>query len=111
MTITPTVPERAAAQAYLRLVETARAVLSDPGLAPLAAVHLASPMAEADEALRRAGLSGNEARLLRLAAGLREGTAPGACQDTAPGPRQGTAPGPREGTGPGERGDLASEPS
>ncbi|MEU3822810.1 hypothetical protein AB0E74_24785 [Streptomyces sp. NPDC030392] len=95
MTITPTVPERAAAQAYLRLVETARAVLSDPGLAPLAAVHLASPMAEADEALRRAGLSGNEARLLRLAAGLREGTAPG----------------PREGTEPGARGDLASEPS
>ncbi|MEU2184215.1 hypothetical protein [Streptomyces thermolilacinus] len=86
MTTTPTVPERAAAQAYLRLVETARAVLTDPGLAPMAAVHLASPMAEADEALRRAGLSGNEARLLRLAAGLRAGTAPGPLDDTASGP-------------------------
>ncbi|CAL9337914.1 hypothetical protein [Streptomyces sp. enrichment culture] len=86
MTTTPTVPERAAAQAYLRLVETARAVLTDPGLAPMAAVHLASPMAEADEALRRAGLSGNEARLLRLAAGLRAGTASGPLDGTASGP-------------------------
>ncbi|MEU3448438.1 hypothetical protein AB0H29_14615 [Streptomyces thermolilacinus] len=86
MTTTPTVPERAAAQAYLRLVETARAVLTDPGQAPMAAVHLASPMAEADEALRRAGLSGNEARLLRLAAGLRAGTAPAPLDDTASGP-------------------------
>lgn len=77
MTTTPTAPERAAAQAYLRLVETARAVPADPGLAPLAGMYLASPMAEADEALRRAGLSGNEARLLRLAAGLREGAVPG----------------------------------
>lgn len=77
MTTTPTVSERAAAQAYLRLVETVRAVLSDPGLAPMAGAYLASPMAEADEALRRAGLAGNEARLLRLAAGLRDDAASG----------------------------------
>ncbi|MCP9960053.1 hypothetical protein [Streptomyces sudanensis] len=77
MTTTPTPPERAAAQAYLRLVETARAVLSDPGLTPVAGAYLASPMAEADEALRRAGLSGNEAWLLRLAAGPREDAVPG----------------------------------
>ncbi|GGP94604.1 hypothetical protein [Streptomyces roseolilacinus] len=78
MTTTPTASERAAAQAYLRLVETARAVLADPGLAPAAGMYLASPLAEADEALRRAGFAGNEARLLRLAAGLRDDTAPGA---------------------------------
>ncbi|RST19262.1 hypothetical protein E2C00_02775 [Streptomyces sp. WAC05374] len=63
--------ERAAAQAYVRLMETARAVLTDPALAPMAGVYLASPMAEADQALRRAGLTGNEARLLRLVSALR----------------------------------------
>ncbi|WP_236244697.1 hypothetical protein [Streptomyces sp. CC210A] len=71
MTVTLTPLERAAAQAYLRLMETTRAVLSDPGLAPLAAVHLSSPMAEADAALRRAGLAGNEERLLRLVSAVR----------------------------------------
>ncbi|QGV82143.1 hypothetical protein [Streptomyces ficellus] len=71
MTTTLTSRERAAAQAYIRLMETARAVLTDPALAPMAVVHLSSPMAEADEALRRAGLSGNEARLLRLVSALR----------------------------------------
>ncbi|MFF8289495.1 hypothetical protein ACF068_09760 [Streptomyces sp. NPDC016309] len=79
MTTTLTLRERAAAQAYLRLMETARAVLGDPELAPMAGVYLSSPMAEADEALRRAGLTGNEARLLRLVSALRsagDGAAP-----------------------------------
>ncbi|WP_175407307.1 hypothetical protein [Streptomyces sp. TRM64462] len=73
MPITLTTHERAAAQAYIRLVETAQAVLTDPGLAPMAGVYLSSPMAEADEALRRAGLTGNEARLLRLVRAVRGG--------------------------------------
>ncbi|GGT29494.1 hypothetical protein [Streptomyces purpureus] len=70
-TMTITASERAAAQAYLRLMETAQAVLSDPGLAPMAGLVLSHPMAEADEALRAAGLSGNEAHLLRLVSHLR----------------------------------------
>ncbi|WP_435057905.1 hypothetical protein [Streptomyces sp. bgisy060] len=68
---TITVHERAAAQAYLRLLESTRAVLTDPGLAPYAGVMLTRPMAEADRALRAAGLAGNEARLLRLVSALR----------------------------------------
>ncbi|OKK03606.1 hypothetical protein AMK26_19310 [Streptomyces sp. CB03234] len=78
MTTTLTTQERAAAQAYIRLMETAQAVLSDPELAPMAGVYLSSPMAEADEALGRAGLTGNEARLLRLVTALRSpgGAAP-----------------------------------
>ncbi|MFB7865683.1 MULTISPECIES: hypothetical protein [unclassified Streptomyces] len=68
---TVTSRERAAAQAYLRLLESTQAVLSDPRLEPYAAAMLTHPMAEADEALRAAGLSGNEARLLRLVATLR----------------------------------------
>ncbi|MET9802240.1 hypothetical protein [Streptomyces sp. NPDC006368] len=71
MTTTLNQRERAAAQAYIRLVETAQAVFTDPVLAPLAGVYLSSSMAEADEALRRAGLTGNEARLLRLVSALR----------------------------------------
>ncbi|MCP9972832.1 hypothetical protein [Streptomyces somaliensis] len=59
-------------------MEAARAVLADPGPAPLAGACLASPMAEADEAPRRAGLSGNETRLLRLAACLRGDAGPAA---------------------------------
>ncbi|GHE50317.1 hypothetical protein GCM10018785_20000 [Streptomyces longispororuber] len=58
-----TYPELAAAQACLRLLHTARAALSDP-VAPGAALLLAGPIAEADEALRKAGLAGNEAALL-----------------------------------------------
>jgi hypothetical protein len=56
-------PELAAAQACLRLLHTARAALSgtEP---PATASVLAIPIAEADEALRRAGLTGNEAWLL-----------------------------------------------
>ncbi|MEV3855903.1 hypothetical protein AB0J38_16460 [Streptomyces sp. NPDC050095] len=55
--------EVAAAQACLRLLHTARAALSgtEP---PQTASVLAAPLAEADEALRRAGLAGNEAWLL-----------------------------------------------
>ncbi|GGV41927.1 hypothetical protein GCM10010277_31000 [Streptomyces longisporoflavus] len=62
MTNTPTA-ELAAAQACLRLLHTARAALSGPSPAA-AATLLAGPIAEADEALRRAGLTGNEAELL-----------------------------------------------
>ncbi|MFI0238531.1 hypothetical protein [Streptomyces sp. NPDC016845] len=55
--------ELAAAQACLRLLHTARAALSgtEP---PATASVLAVPIAEADEALSRAGLAGNEAWLL-----------------------------------------------
>ncbi|GHG09863.1 hypothetical protein ACFFSH_19745 [Streptomyces filamentosus] len=74
MTITAT--ERAAAQAYLRLLESTQAVLTDPGLAPYAGMMLTNPMAEADEALRAAGLAGNEDRLLRLVSALRSPAAP-----------------------------------
>ncbi|MFF9345121.1 MULTISPECIES: hypothetical protein [unclassified Streptomyces] len=73
---TITATERAAAQAYLRLLESTQAVLTDPGLAPYAGVMLTNPMAEADEALRAAGLAGNEDRLLRLVSTLRACPAP-----------------------------------
>ncbi|MEV0322886.1 hypothetical protein ACIBKX_15155 [Streptomyces sp. NPDC050658] len=63
MTSTPT-PELAAAQACLRLLHTARAALTGTVPSATAASLLAGPMAEADEALRRAGLTGNEAALL-----------------------------------------------
>ncbi|MGY0020703.1 hypothetical protein [Streptomyces sp. cg35] len=55
--------EVAAAQACLRLLHTARAALSgtEP---PATASVLAVPIAEADEALLRAGLAGNEGWLL-----------------------------------------------
>ncbi|MFJ2770795.1 hypothetical protein [Streptomyces sp. NPDC087300] len=58
--------ELRAAQACLRLLHTARAALSDPdAVSPAAAASLlAGPIAEADEALRRAGLAGNEAALI-----------------------------------------------
>ncbi|MFE9040200.1 MULTISPECIES: hypothetical protein [unclassified Streptomyces] len=73
---TITATERAAAQAYLRLLESTQAVLTDPRLAPYAGVMLTNPMAEADEALRAAGLSGNEDRLLRLVSTLRASPTP-----------------------------------
>jgi hypothetical protein len=63
-------PELAAAQAYVRLMQTTRAVLADPGRAPRAAELLAAPIAEADEALRASGLAGNEARFFRLVTSL-----------------------------------------
>ncbi|MEU5685844.1 hypothetical protein [Streptomyces venezuelae] len=58
--------ELLAAQACLRLLHTARATLSDSSsVSPVAAATLlAGPIAEADEALRRAGLAGNEAALI-----------------------------------------------
>ncbi|MEU5777066.1 hypothetical protein ABZ819_27690 [Streptomyces venezuelae] len=58
--------ELLAAQACLRLLHTARATLSDSAsVSPVAAATLlAGPIAEADEALRRAGLAGNEAALI-----------------------------------------------
>ncbi|MFE1955411.1 MULTISPECIES: hypothetical protein [Streptomyces] len=61
--------ERAAAQALLRLTHTARAALcgTEP---PDTASVLTVPIAEADEALRRAGLAGNEAWLLERIYGL-----------------------------------------
>ncbi|MEU9856576.1 hypothetical protein [Streptomyces sp. NPDC047974] len=73
---TITATERAAAQAYLRLLESTQAVMTDPRLAPYAGVMLTSPMAEADEALRAAGLAGNEDRLLRLVSTLRASPTP-----------------------------------
>ncbi|GGY54861.1 hypothetical protein [Streptomyces omiyaensis] len=73
---TITATERAAAQAYLRLLESTQAVLTDPSLAPYAGVMLTNPMAEADEALRAAGLAGNEDRLLRLVSTLRAAPVP-----------------------------------
>ncbi|MER5554788.1 hypothetical protein ABT001_24470 [Streptomyces sp. NPDC002793] len=58
--------EIAAAQAYIRLLAATRAALADPAEAPLYMPVLASPIAEADDALRSAGLAGNEDRLFAL---------------------------------------------
>jgi hypothetical protein len=55
-----------AARACLRLRQATRAVFADPRTAPAAAVLLAGPMAEADAALRAAGLAGNEEELCAL---------------------------------------------
>ncbi|GGZ08838.1 hypothetical protein CP967_33395 [Streptomyces nitrosporeus] len=66
--------EVTAAQAYVRLLETTRAVLDDPAGAPLHLPLLASPLAEADDALRGAGLRGNEERLFSLVRQLLPGT-------------------------------------
>ncbi|MEU5822121.1 MULTISPECIES: hypothetical protein [Streptomyces] len=60
-----------AAQAYVRLLEATRAALSDPDDGPLYLPLLTSPMEEADGALRRAGLSGNERRFFELVSSLR----------------------------------------
>ncbi|WP_326674133.1 hypothetical protein [Streptomyces sp. NBC_01257] len=62
--------ELAAAQAYVRLLEATRAALSDPDDAPLYLPLLTSPIEEADGALRRAGLSGNESRFFDLVRAL-----------------------------------------
>lgn len=62
--------ELAAAQAYVRLLEATRAALFDPDDAPLYIPLLASPIEEADGALRRAGLSGNESRFFDLVRSL-----------------------------------------
>lgn len=62
--------ELAAAQAYVRLLEATRAALSDPDDAPLYIPLLTAPIEEADGALRRAGLSGNESRFFDLVRSL-----------------------------------------
>ncbi|MFF9403134.1 hypothetical protein ACF1FX_34710 [Streptomyces sp. NPDC014646] len=69
--------ELAAAQAYVRLLEATRAALTDPEDGPLYVPLLASPMAEADGALERAGLSGNESRFFDLVSTLRPSTSGG----------------------------------
>ncbi|MFD5036236.1 hypothetical protein ACFWMX_22545 [Streptomyces sp. NPDC058378] len=63
--------EITAAQAYVRLLAATRAALADPADAPLYMPLLASPIEEADEALRDAGLVGNEDRLFALVRELR----------------------------------------
>ena len=65
--------ERTAAQAFVRLLEATQAALTDPADAPLYIPLLTSPIKEADEALRGAGLSGNEDRLFALVRALRPG--------------------------------------
>ncbi|MFJ6513329.1 hypothetical protein ACIQMO_25630 [Streptomyces sp. NPDC091406] len=62
--------ELAAAQAYVRLLEATRAALADPGDVPVYLPLLTSPMREADQALRSAGLTGNEDRLFALVRAL-----------------------------------------
>ncbi|KPC84027.1 MULTISPECIES: hypothetical protein [Streptomyces] len=66
--------EMAAAQAYVRLLAATRAALADPAEAPLYMPLLASPIEEADEALRSAGLAGNEDRLFALVRELQPST-------------------------------------
>lgn len=63
--------EITAAQAYIRLLAATRAALADPADDPLYMPLLASPIEEADEALRGAGLAGNEDRLFALVRELR----------------------------------------
>ncbi|WP_055544173.1 hypothetical protein [Streptomyces kanamyceticus] len=93
MTGTPS-EELLAAQACLRLLHTARAALADPDAVSVAAAAslLAGPIAEADEALRRAGLAGNEAALIDRIYDL----AP--LPRTVAGPRAEAAPAPRSRT-------------
>lgn len=66
MTTAPADPRLAAAQAYVRLLHTVRAVLSDESQAPMAVPVLSAPLAEADAALQQAGFAGNERELLAL---------------------------------------------
>ncbi|WP_069170157.1 hypothetical protein [Streptomyces griseus] len=63
--------EIAAAQAYVRLLEATRAALAEPSDAPLYMPLLASPIEEADAALRSAGFAGNEERLFAAVRALR----------------------------------------
>jgi hypothetical protein len=61
--------ERAAVQAYLRLLHTVRAgfdAAPGPAGAPRPAVVPPSVLAEAEQALRAAGLAGNEESFFRL---------------------------------------------
>ncbi|WP_432138797.1 MULTISPECIES: hypothetical protein [unclassified Streptomyces] len=68
--------ERTAVQAYLRLLHTVRAAFDDTGAEasgpprrPLPPVIPPAVLAEAEQALARAGLEGNEERLFRLLRG------------------------------------------
>ncbi|MGW7368997.1 hypothetical protein ACWGI8_37625 [Streptomyces sp. NPDC054841] len=58
--------ERAAAQAYVRLLGAVRAALAEPSGAAPPPLALTAPMAEADRALADAGFAGNEAELFGL---------------------------------------------
>lgn len=80
--------ERAAAQAYLRLLGAVRAALAEPpgADAPPPPVLLSAPMAEADEALAAAGLLGNEETLFGLVTGLHRTDPPGPAACRVPGP-------------------------
>ncbi|MEV0964034.1 MULTISPECIES: hypothetical protein [unclassified Streptomyces] len=79
--------ERAAAQAYVRLLGAVRAALAEPpGDAAPPPVLLSAPMAEADEALAAAGLAGNEEALFGLVAGLHRTDPPGAAAHRVPRP-------------------------
>ncbi|MEU4654714.1 hypothetical protein AB0G32_12295 [Streptomyces sp. NPDC023723] len=70
-TAVPTDRERAAVQAYLRLLYTVRAAFDKaagaPG-APLPPLVAPAVLAEAEAALRAAGLAGNEDEFFRLLA-------------------------------------------
>ncbi|MGW1168615.1 hypothetical protein [Streptomyces sp. NPDC002550] len=58
--------ERTAVQAYLRLLHTVRAVFDGPPDGGRPAVVPPAVLAEAEQALDRAGLTGNEERFFRL---------------------------------------------
>ncbi|MEV6162180.1 hypothetical protein AB0L71_09655 [Streptomyces sp. NPDC052052] len=62
--------ELTAAKAYVRLLKATRAALEEPDEGPAHLSLLASPMAEADGALERAGLCGNESRFFELVRSL-----------------------------------------
>ncbi|MCF3129387.1 hypothetical protein [Streptomyces olivochromogenes] len=58
--------ERTAVQAYLRLLHTVRAAFDGPPDGGRPALVPPAVLAEADRALARAGLSGNEEEFFRL---------------------------------------------
>ncbi|MCC5475385.1 hypothetical protein [Streptomyces barringtoniae] len=58
--------ERTAVQAYLRLLHTVRAAFDGPPDAGRPAVVPPAVLAEAEQALTRAGLTGNEEQFFRL---------------------------------------------
>ncbi|MGW0207970.1 hypothetical protein ACWDZ8_19900 [Streptomyces sp. NPDC003233] len=58
--------ERTAVQAYLRLLHTVRAAFDGPPDAGRPAVVPPAVLAEAEQALARAGLAGNEEHFFRL---------------------------------------------
>ncbi|MFM9693015.1 hypothetical protein [Streptomyces europaeiscabiei] len=58
--------ERAAVQAYLRLLGTVRAALDGPGESRRPPVVPHAALAEAEQALAAAGLMGNEEEFFRL---------------------------------------------